>query len=220
MTTLLLVRHGESEANRANIFAGCLTDARLDEKGLEQAMMYARYAFDNYKIDKVFSSPLDRAYNTGKACADLLGIEVEKREGLLEIDGGEWEGMTLPDIKKNYTEQFYVWVNNISACRCVGGESVVEMGERFVAALRDIAEENDGKTVLIATHYTPIRAMQSYASTGSFEAMQDFAHIPNASITEVFYKDGKWSLGEKNIDSYLKGSNDPAPDILKADNRK
>lgn len=205
MTTILLVRHGESEANRAGIFAGCKTDAKLTEKGFMQAERYAEYAVENFNIDRVYSSPLSRAYNTGKACADRLGLDITVCDGVKEIDGGAWEGYTLDEIYKQYRDEFDVWTECIADCQCPGGESVREMGARVVEALTEIALENDGKTVLVATHYTPVRAMQTYVKTGSFDRMSEFEHIPNTSLTELFYDGGEWKAGRFNINSYLEG---------------
>jgi len=218
MTTVLLVRHGESEANKDNIFAGNVLNPDLSEKGFKQAALYAEYAVKNYKIDKVYSSNLLRAYNTAKACADLLKTEIIVDEGLREIGGGEWEGMTLDEIKEKDPEQFSIWCRDISACRCTGGESVAEMAERFIEALTKIARENDGKTILVASHYTPIRAMQAYAVKGDFREMQGFDHIPNTSITELYFDGEKWSAGEINICSYLNGLIGHIPVALKIKN--
>ncbi len=218
MTTVLLVRHGESEANKDNIFAGNVLNPDLSEKGFKQAALYAEYAVRNYKIDKVYSSNLLRAYNTAKACADLLKTEIIVDEGLREIGGGEWEGMTLDEIKEKDPEQFRIWCHDISACRCTGGESVAEMAERFIEALTKIARENDGKTILVASHYTPIRAMQAYAVKGDFREMQGFDHIPNTSITELYFDGEKWSAGEINICSYLNGLIGHIPVALKIKN--
>lgn len=215
MTTLLLVRHGQSEANKLNIFAGCGIDPELTEKGLIQARNYAEYAVKSYKIDAVYSSPMKRAFSTAEACADLLGIEVTVHNGLREIFGGKWEGMTLKAIFEEYPEEFEIWVNDISHCRCTDGESVEEMCERFTAALSEIAEKNEGKTVLIGTHYTPVRAMQAVAVKGSVHAMQGFDHIPNTSITEIFYDNGKWSAGRINICDHLNGDVGEVPSELK-----
>ena len=205
MTTILLVRHGESEANKTGVFAGCRINPPLTEKGLLQAERYAEYAVSSYKIDAVYSSPLSRAYNTGKACADRLGLEIIVRDGVREIDGGAWEGYTLDEIANLYKDEFEVWMSDIAACQCPEGESVREMGERVLKALTEIALENSGKTVLVATHYTPVRAMQTYVKTGSFDRMSEFEHIPNTSLTELFYDGGEWKAGRFNINSYLEG---------------
>ena len=64
MTTLILVRHGQSESNLKHIFCG-QTDVKLTEKGHAQAKKTAEYIIKNYKIDKIYSSDLQRAYDTG-----------------------------------------------------------------------------------------------------------------------------------------------------------
>lgn len=69
MTTLILIRHGESKANRDRIFAGHL-DVDLQEKGLKQAKITAEYISKNYLVNRVYSSDLKRAYQTGKCVAD------------------------------------------------------------------------------------------------------------------------------------------------------
>ena len=201
------MRHGESEANKALVFAGCGFNAQLDEKGVEQARRFAEYAVKNYQIDAVYTSPLDRAYNTANACARLLGLEPIICEGVREIYAGAWEGMLVSDIRNKYPEEFSVWCNDIANCRCTDGESVREMGERVMKALVEIAEANDGKTVVVASHYTPTAAVQTYAMTGDFNIING-TRVPNASITEVYYDNGKWSPGNYSIDSYLDGHDD------------
>ncbi len=65
MTKLILIRHGESVANRNHIFVGH-TDVELEEKGVKQAELTAQYVYENFKVDKVYASDLKRAYETGK----------------------------------------------------------------------------------------------------------------------------------------------------------
>ncbi len=202
MTTVLMVRHGESDANIKNIFAGAKFDPPLTENGIEQAERCAEWLVNNYKIDKVYTSPLLRARMTGGCCAHLLNIDAETREGLSEIYAGEWEGMTFSDIREKYPEEYNVWSYDISRCVCPGGESILEMSERVLKTLTEIADENTDKTVLIATHYTPVRAMQAYLQTGNFENIQKIGHIPNTSVSELFY-DGKWHAGRFNMCDHI-----------------
>ena len=198
-----MVRHGESEANRHNVFAGHF-DADLQDRGLLQANKTAEFVAANYKIDKIYASDLKRAFKTGKAVADRLGIEPIPDCRLREISAGKWEGMRFDDIMATYTEAYTVWRTDLGNARCTDGESTRELGERILSALSDIAEQNDGKTVLIATHATPVRAMQTYCTFGDFGKMQEIKWVSNASVSEFFYEDGKFTCGKIGQDEHLK----------------
>ena len=202
MTTLIMVRHGESEANRNNIFAGNF-DADLQGRGQKQAEKTAEFVAESYKIDKIYASDLKRAFKTGKAIGDLLGIDPIPDRRLREISAGKWEGVRFDDIAVKYAEDYAVWLNDMGNARCTGGESTRELGERILAALTDIAKQNEGKTILIATHATPIRVMQTYCTYGDFGRMQDVKWVSNASVSEFFYENGSFRCGKMSQDAHL-----------------
>lgn len=197
-----MVRHGESEANRNNIFAGSF-DADLQHRGEKQAEKTAEFIAENYKVDKIYASDLKRAFKTGKAVADRTGVEIIPDRRLREISAGEWEGMKFDDIREKYPEAYTVWRTDLGNARCTGGESTKELGERILAALTEIAEQNDGKTVVIATHATPVRAMQTHCIYGDFGRMKDVKWVSNASVSEFFYENGKFTCGKISQDEHL-----------------
>ncbi len=188
MTVLIFVRHGESEANKSHFFAGH-TDVALEEKGLEQAKVTAEYIAANYKVDKVYASDLKRAYATGKCIADITGAEITAHSGLREIYGGEWEGKGFDILQTEYKEEYDVWLADIGSAMPRGGESVKQLGERVFSAVQKIAQENDGKTVVIASHGAAIKAAQAMMRFGSVERMNEVEWTTNASVT-VFEYDG------------------------------
>ena len=202
MTTLILVRHGESTANRQRIFAGQY-DAELQDRGLEQAKKTAQYLVENYKIDKVYASDLKRAYVTGKCTADLAGVEIVPDKALREICAGKWDGMKFDDIIATYPDDYGVWVKDIGKARATDGESVVELCERVMAKLTEIATENDGKTIVVATHATPIRVTQSKIQTGGLDEMKDIPWVSNASVSVLVYDNGKWEFKLISEDEHL-----------------
>ncbi len=108
MTKFLIIRHGESTANLERRFAGHY-NAPLTDLGSRQAMATAEYIKENYKVDKVFASDLDRAFTTGKATADLLGLDITPTSELREIFAGDWEGCLFDDIKEKYPDLFAKW---------------------------------------------------------------------------------------------------------------
>ena len=185
LTRLLLVRHGESVANRRDVFSGYY-DAELEEKGRVQADKTAKYIVSKYQIEKVYASDLKRAYETGKTVADLAGVPIESREGLREINGGKWEGVPFAKLPILYPEIYKIWMNDIGKMRCPEGESIEELGTRVLKAVTEIACENEGKTIVIATHATPIRVLESMIRLGGVEKMQTVSWVSNASVTELF----------------------------------
>ena len=202
MTTILLIRHGESEANKNNIFAGHY-NCELSERGFIQAKKTADFIAESYKIDKIYSSDLKRAFSTGSALADKLGMPIEKRLELREISAGKWDGMIFDEIKNVYSEDFNLWLHDIVNARCTDGESVGELYERVKTELNRIADENDGKTVAVATHATPIRAALTYILYGSLAEMNNAPWVSNASVTVIRKADGKWSVLETSLDEHL-----------------
>lgn len=202
MTTLLLIRHGESQTNRQGVYAGQI-NPDLEEKGVKQAQLTAKFVAENYKVDKIYSSDLKRAYRTALCLGEETGMEVTAQENLREIHGGEWEGMKFVDLVAQYGEVYDTWINHVSKAVCPGGESVKQLGERIIAALTEIAEANDGKTVAIATHGTPIRAMQSFVRFGTFDEMDNIPWVSNASVSVFEYENGKWAETASSLDEHL-----------------
>ncbi len=202
VTTLILIRHGESEANRQGIFAGQI-DPDLQNKGVKQAQATARFIAENYKVDKIYSSDLQRAYKTALCLAEETGLTVERDKNLREIFAGKWEGKKFSELCIEFPDSYAVWMNHIGKAGCDGGETVKQLGDRIMQTLTKIAEENDGKTVAIATHATPIRASQSIIQSGSVEEMENIPWVSNASVTVFAFNNNTWKIVAVSQDAHL-----------------
>lgn len=202
MTTLLLVRHGESEANLKDIFAGHY-NADLTDRGREQAARTAEFIKKHYTVDAVYSSDLGRAYQTASPIADLFGVPITCKEGMREIFAGEWEGVPFYGIKDTHAEAFHIFMTDLGNAACPNGESVAEMDERIFETVSRITKENEGKTVVIVTHATPIRALHCRFSNEPLSFMQQIPWVSNASVTEVRYENGNFSLVKVGQDHHL-----------------
>ena len=211
MTTLILIRHGESEANRNNVFAGHI-NTDLQNKWLKQAERTAKYITENYKVDKIYSSDLQRAFKTAKALGELLNLEVITEESLREIYAGEWENMKFDDLPVLFPAEFEAWTTNIGYAICPNGESVKQLGERVMSALTKIAEENNGKTIVIATHATPIRVAQSIVQTGGLDEMKNIPWVSNASVTVFEYENKSFKAMKISEDAHLSELRTALPD--------
>ena len=193
-TKLIFIRHGESEGNRQNVFNGH-SDFELTELGMKQAERTAQY-LDTYKIDAIYSSDLKRAFQTASAVAKRKNLEIIKDSNLREIYGGKFESVLYQSLQDIYPEEFYLWKNDMGNSRCPGGESVRELLERVNNAVLKIAESNHGKTVLIATHATPIRVMSTVWKKIDLTEIGTIDWVKNVSVTIVNYDDLKHPVVE------------------------
>ena len=202
MTRFIFVRHGQSTANKLKIFAGH-HDVDLTELGHMQAQMTAEYIYNNYKVDSVYASDLLRAFSTGKYIADRLGVEIIPDRRLREIYAGKWDGQPFDFAKTTYPDDFLLWDQDIGNARCSGGESVKELGARIFEAVSDIAEKNIGKTVVVATHATPIKCLMCLASGGDYNNMKSIPWVSNSSVSIVRYENGKIVFETDGYDAHL-----------------
>ncbi len=202
-TTIIMIRHGESESNRKKVFTGqqniCLT-----ELGKLQAELAAN-ALRNVHIDKIYASDLTRAYDTGLPVAKSHGLIIKKEEGLRELNAGKWEGLEYDEIMVKFPEDYRRWRECIGKARCTGGESIVELYNRVVGRVLALAADNPGKTICLATHATPVRAVCAYASGIAAEDLEKEPFPGNASISIFEYEDGKLTAKIKGDVSHLEG---------------
>ncbi len=197
MTRLLLIRHGQSVSNISKQFTG-QSDVPLSPLGIDQAEKTADYIINNFKVDAIYTSDLSRAYDTAKAVADKVGLIPIPNENLREIYAGKWEMMPYNEISEKYNDEYQIWLNDNSNARPTGGESVKELKNRVYSEILKIARENEGKTVVIGTHATPIRTFIARCMS-----LKDFQWVPNASITIAEYNNNKFSIIKSGISDHL-----------------
>lgn len=202
MVKFIIVRHGYSLGNKGNIFTGQM-DVSLDERGFSQAKSVAKYVLENFQVDEIYSSELCRAYDTALPLAKALGKEIKKRKGLNEVDVGLWQGKTFDEIKVEYPENFEFYIRCPGLSRFDGGESYAEARERAVCEFRKIAEENEGKTVFVATHGGIIRNLIGAWRDIPLERLTDVPRVSNASVTLVEYENGKANIQSFNYTAHL-----------------
>jgi broad specificity phosphatase PhoE len=182
-------------------------DVPLTAIGRAQALCTAEYLKDR-KIDKIYSSDLIRAMQTAIPTAKLHGLPIHPMEELREIYAGKWEGLTLEEIADLYTDDLKTWREDFSNARCTGGESTQELYSRIVPEILSIAKEYEGKTVLAATHATPIRAVEAYANGYRADEIHKVTFVKNASLNIFEYdsETGKLSAIRTNIVDHLDDS--------------
>ena len=150
MTTVYLVRHGETEWNAKHRMQG-RSDILLSERGREQASFAAK-AFESISVDAIYTSPLARAEETALAIRGKRKIPLIREKGIIEIDLGKWEGYTPDDMDIHYPGQYDIWRERPGDIHIDGGETFRQVQERAVRAFSRILEKERGKTVLFVSH--------------------------------------------------------------------
>src|SRR3954451_7890805 len=145
MTTLLLVRHGETDWNAEGRLQGH-TDRPLSDYGRSQAQQVAE-ELGGEELEAIYSSDLARARETAEIVGERLGLPIVLDPDLREKDWGTWEGLT--PVERDRVE--FV------------GESTEAHQERILRALRRIAERHPGGRVLVVTHGGSMRRVQTAA---------------------------------------------------------
>lgn len=186
-TTVVLVRHGETDWNRDDRFQGH-ADIPLNEAGRAQARELG-LELEGEAFEAVYSSPLRRADETATILAESLGLEVERARELMEVDVGSWSGLTRAEVADRFPEGFRRWLDYGHGWD--DGETYDALGARVVAGLRRIAAAHPETRVLAVTHGGPIRSALAAADGVPFgEARRSIHVIGNCAVVRLAVRAG------------------------------
>lgn len=201
-TILYLVRHGETAWNILGKFQGS-SNIDLSEKGILQAG-YLNKRFQN-KFDCIYASPLSRAIQTAEIiCKGDSKKNPIIHEGLSEVNFGDWEGLTIDEIKNLYPSQFEAWKNDDTNGYLMGGDlSLKNASIRAKNAILDMVENNKGKKIIAVAHGGIIKA----GLVGLFDWKMSMYHrisLENTSVTKIiFTQNGNIVFSTLNDTSHL-----------------
>ena len=191
-TRLILLRHGVTEDTLAKRFAG-RSDRPLTDLGRRQAAQAAERVAQLGPVHAIVSSPLLRTRQTAAAAADLLDLPVSVIDGFAETDFGEWDGHTYPEVDERWPGRLAEWMAD-PAVAPPGGESFDAVTDRVAAARDTVLAGHAGRTVLVASHVSPIKILTRLALRAPADALHRMFLAP-ASITVIdYYADGPVTL--------------------------
>jgi broad specificity phosphatase PhoE len=130
MTTIMLIRHGDTAWNVEEIFRG-RADVELNETGIKQAELLAKYLTDE-RIVALYSSPLKRALRTAEIIAGSHHVDVIPAPELIDFDYGEWQGLSHGTVEEKYKALHDEWLNNPHLVKVPKGESLDDVRERVL----------------------------------------------------------------------------------------
>lgn len=132
----------------------------MTERGrAEIAATAERLAGDN--IAAIYSSPLQRTRESAEIVAARLGLPIEFRDEFIELDFGEWTGLSFDDIRAD--PRWHFW-NTLRSTACIpGGETMRNVQRRAVEALIDLHEKHENDAIVVVSHGDVIRSMLCFA---------------------------------------------------------
>ncbi len=200
MTEIILARHGETEWNVGEVFRGRI-DIELNQTGIKQAELLAEY-LSGQEIEAVYSSPLKRALKTAEAVAGRHRLRVEVSPGLIDGDFGQWQGLSLREVKDKYGQLYEQWEESPQLVKIPGGESLEEVRERALKVMNQVIARHSGAVVLVAhrvVNKVLICALLGLDNSHFWNIRQDVG-----GTTFFSYQNGRLVLTKHNDTSYLK----------------
>jgi len=154
MTTLLLIRHGMTDAVGRRL-TGRMPGIYLNEQGKREVEALA-VRLEKTPLAAIYASPLERTQETARAIAAERQLDIISREGLVESDFGDWSGRLLADLAVDIGWKRFN--DNRSSTPAPGGEHMTEIQARMGRELLRIRDAHPDQTVAVVSHADPLRA--------------------------------------------------------------
>lgn len=205
MTTVLLIRHGETGWNRERRIQGW-APVPLSDRGREQAQAVGEHVAERYDVDRLVASDLDRTLETARHIADPLDVEIASDRAWRERHFGVYQGLLYEEVfdrhpELDLTEVGVVGMELTPEC----GESMLDTYERVLDGWHDLlANAGADETVAVVTHGGPIYCVLSEVK--GMDAIEAIAghSMRNCSVTEVEHDTatGELHLARENAVDY------------------
>ncbi|MBV9225993.1 MAG: histidine phosphatase family protein, partial [Acidobacteriaceae bacterium] len=159
MIRILLIRHGATELT-GRVLYGRMPGVHINAEGCRQVQALSQALKERYEVDEIISSPLERALETAQYLADALRLPIETDDDVVELDYGNWMGLTFAEIRESDEWQHYNRLRSISSPP--KGEFMMQVQARAWTALEKILSrhaQRETATVAMVSHGDVIRAL-------------------------------------------------------------
>jgi probable phosphoglycerate mutase len=165
VTTLVLVRHGETELTASKRFSGGLASSNpgLTDEGRAQVREVGEWlAPIGEAVDVVITSPVRRTRESAEILAERFGVGLVEEPGFAEMEFGTWDGLTFEEVREQRPDEIESWIGSLDVA-AGGGESFREVEKRVLDGLSRVLEQYAGRTVVVVSHVTPIKTLVGHA---------------------------------------------------------
>lgn len=191
ITRILAIRHGETAWNSESRIQGH-TDIPLNPHGRWQAAQLAR-ALCEESMSAAYASDLSRARETAEAVAELRALPVVTHTGLRERGFGAFEGQTWTELEQRWPAETQAWRKRVPDFAPGGGESLLQLQARVVAAINELAARHLGEQILIVAHGGVLDILYRAATRLDLQAPRSW-ELPNTAVNRLLWSPEGLSL--------------------------
>lgn len=202
-TTLVLVRHGVTAHTSGRRFSGGLggDDPPLSGDGRSQVALTAAWLTElTDRIDAVLASPVRRTRETADLIAAELGHGVGRvieQPAFAEMEFGSWDGKTFAEVAAADADAMTAWFSDFAA-KPHGGESFHDVRDRVLAGLAEVLTDHAGRTLVLASHVTPIKTLVAHALSAPIESLFALELAPASVSVVAFHPDDTAPAGYRS----------------------
>ena len=212
LTKIYFVRHCEATGNLNRTFQGS-TDTDITELGEKQLQKLSE-RFSKIQLDKIYTSPLKRAYKTALAIKGNRNIEIEPLDGIIELDGGIIEGLPIEISFKKHLDLKDAWFNHPEDFAPEGGEAMRDAYERIENTFFSLVKKHKGQTIACASHGGIIRCLECRILHNDISRLKEVTLFDNTAII-LFEIDDNNNISIKFTNDY----SHLTPDLIRQKSR-
>lgn len=180
---IYLLRHGETPYSQRGAYCGSL-DIELTSAGEQMAQAFAK-AYCAVPWLAVYVSPMKRAIATAQPLCDAVGLTMQLRGGLREINYGAWEDREQSDVRLHHEQDYIRWLTEPAWNPPTNGETAVQVASRALPVIAEIEANHPSGNVLVVSHKATIRIVLCSLLGIDLGRYRDRIDAPAASISVV-----------------------------------
>lgn len=203
MTRFYLVRHGQTYWNQENRMQGQY-ETELTPLGESQAIALGKKLKD-VEFGAVYSSPLKRTMRTTELILGKRKLPIIQNDALKEIHMGDWQGILIDDLKKDFPEEIDIFWNHPEQYARSTGETYGEVRKRAGKFMEETAAAHPNQNILVITHGALLKTLYTYFKYQPLAEIAHATHPQSTALAIVEKRDGVWNVMSWNDIDHLEG---------------
>lgn len=200
-TVCLLVRHGHVEGIAPPRFRG-RAHVSLTPLGRRQADALRDRIAREWSPVAVYASSLDRCMDTGASVGAPHGLVPQPMESFLDIDYGQWQGLTHEEVHARWPEAWARWRSMPQTAQIPGGETLQALAKRAVHALHEVLHRHRGETIVVVAHDSVNRVLLLHALDLPLQRYRSIAQAP-CTLNVLDHDGASWRVRTLNETGHL-----------------